>query len=67
VVVELHLDPLGARVAAHVGERLLCGAVDREPGVGGEPALLAADVQRDREPALLPERLGERPQALGAR
>ena len=52
-------------MAADVRQRLLGGAVDGQPRVGRELARLAAHLDGDRQAALLPERVGERADAVG--
>ena len=63
LVGEPQLDAVGVAVADDVRERLLGGAVDRQPRLGGERPRLAGDGQR----AAVAEAGGERAQALRAR
>src|SRR5438046_2423040 len=49
-VVDVHLDPAGAGVLEHVGDRLLDDAIRRQVERGRDAALLAGDLERRLEP-----------------
>jgi hypothetical protein len=64
-VVQPHLDAVGSGVAAHVGQRLLSGPVQRQTRLRRELARLAVHLDRDRQTALFAERVREQADPLG--
>jgi hypothetical protein len=66
-IIQAHLDVIRGRVPADVGQRFLGRAVHSQASVGGQFARLAAHVDRDRQAALLRDRLGQAADALGTR